>query len=119
MARPEYTASELKTMQLMAHGVTREEISSVTGLSLSTVARIARDATDKAVAPGAPIVQGIATMVAEGSISVPARGQKATARETALHWLETRIMSAVDWREVQHIRRTYKEMTETAKEADA
>lgn len=115
MTRPEYTASELKTMQLMAHGVTREEISSVTGMSLSTVARIARDATDKAVAPGAPIVQGIATMVAEGAISVPARRQKDTAKNTALFWLETRLMSCVSLLEFQELRDAVKAVREAEK----
>lgn len=108
MTRPEYTTSELNIMQLMAHGVTRDEISAKTGMSLSTVARIARDAADKAVASGAPIVQGIATMVAEGAISVPARRQKDTARETALHWLETRLMSCVSLTEFQELRDTVK-----------
>lgn len=114
MARPEYTTIEKNVMQLMAHGVTRDEIAAKTAMSLSTVARIARDATDKAVAPGAPIVQGIATMVAEGAISVPARAQLPTARETALHWLETRIMSAVDWREFVQLRDTFREMMKGA-----
>lgn len=114
MTRPEYTTSELNIMQLMAHGITREEISAKTRMSRSTVARIARDATDKAVAPGAPIVQGIATMVAEGAISVPARRQKDTAKSTALFWLETRLMSCVDWAEFREIRDTYREMTYAA-----
>lgn len=114
MTRPEYTKVEQAVMQLMAHGITREGIRDKTGMSLSTVARIARDATDKAVAPGAPIIQGIATMVAEGSISVPARGQRSTARETALHWLETRLMSAVDWQEFVKLRDTYREMVKEA-----
>lgn len=110
MAIPEYTPSELRVMQLMAHGVTRGEISDRTGMSLSTVARIARDATDKAAGLNAPIIQGIATMVAEGSVSVPAREQLPTARETALHWLETRIMSAVEWKEFVELRDTFREM---------
>lgn len=103
-----YLPSELRVMQFMAHGVTREEIAAKTGMSLSTVARIARDATDKAVAPGAPIVQGIATMVAEGSISVPFRGQRSTAKDTALFWLETRLMSCVSLTEFQELRDTVK-----------
>lgn len=114
MARPGYSPAELRIMQLMAHGITREEIRDKTGMSLSTVARTARDATDKAVAPGAPIVQGIATMVAEGAISVPHNGQRHTARETALHWVETRLMSAVDWSEFVQLRDTYREMLKGA-----
>lgn len=108
MTRPEYTKVEQAVMQLMAHGITREGIRDKTGMSLSTVARIARDATDKAVAPGAPIVQGIATMVAEGSISVPFRGQRSTAKDTALFWLETRLMSCVSLTEFQELRDTVK-----------
>lgn len=108
MTRPEYTAIEKNVMQAMAHGKTREQISTERRVSLSTVARIARDATDKAVAPGAPIVQGIATMVAEGSISVPFRGQRSTAKDTALFWLETRLMSCVSLTEFQELRDTVK-----------
>lgn len=116
MTRPEYTPIEKNVMQAMAHGKTREEISAERRVSLSTVARIARDATDKAVAPGAPIVQGIATMVAEGSISVPFRGQRSTAKDTALFWLHTRMMSELNADKLVDIRDAYRAMVDKAGE---
>ena len=110
MARPEYTSAEKHVMQLMAHGHTREEIAARAQFSTSSVARIARDATDKAVAVGAPIIQGIATMVAEGSISVPSRRQKDTAKETALYWLHTQMMSELNADRLVEIRNAYRAM---------
>ena len=110
MAALEYTDAEKHVMQLMAHGHTREAIAEKLRFSTSSVARIARDATDKAVAVGAPIIQGIATMVAEGSISVPFKGQKQTARETALFWLHTQMMSSLDADDLVQLRDTYQKM---------
>lgn len=113
MDRPDYTALELHVMHLMAHGYSRESISRKMGLSPSTVARIARAATDKAVpAPemNAPIIHGISVMVAQGRISVRFADQKSTARETALAFLEKKIMSCLDWREFEELRAVYTAM---------
>lgn len=119
MDGPQYTSLELKVMSLMAQGFTREQISQhVHGpngrlISPSTVARNARSATDKAVPPGpdpAPIIHGVAVLVAQGRISVGYGDQKPTARETALAFLEKRIMSCLDWREFEELRAVYKAM---------
>jgi hypothetical protein len=116
MNKPDYTAEELWVMERMAHGVTREGIASVLrspktgrrGSSMAHVARIARSAADKTECQS--IVHAIAVMVANAWISVEHNGQKATAHDTALHWLHTRIMSALDWREVVELRTAYKRM---------
>lgn len=119
MDGPQYTSLELKVMTLMAHGCTREQISQrVHGpngrlISPSTVARTARSATDKAVPTpemNAPIIHGVAVLVAQGRISVRYGDQKPTARETAVAFLEKRIMSCLDWREFEELRGVYTAM---------
>lgn len=130
MDGPQYTSLELKVMQLMAHGCTREQISQrVHGpngrlISPSTVARTARTATDKAVPVpemNAPIVWGVATLVAQGRISVKFADQRPTAQETALAWLDTKIHSCLNWREFEELRSAYtalrSEMTNLGGEA--
>lgn len=116
MDGPQYTSLELKVMQLMAHGCTREQISQrVHGpngrlISPSTVARTARSATDKAVPTpemNAPIIHGVAVLVAQGRISVKFADQRPTAQETALAWLDTKIHSCLNWREFEELRSAY------------
>ena len=106
-----YERNELQVMERMAHGFTREQISDHLRLSPSTVARAARSATDKVTGgTGASIIYGIALLVAQGRISVRHNGQKHTAHATALAWLETRVMSALDFEEVVEIRDVYRKM---------
>lgn len=119
MDGPQYTSLELKVMQLMAQGFTREAIANrIYGpngrlISPSTVARNARSATDKAVPPGpdpAPIIHGVAVLVAQGRISVVFGRERDTARDTALAFLEGKIMSCLDWTEFEELRAVYTAM---------
>lgn len=125
MDTPKYTDLELKVMQMMAHGLTRTQIAGrVQGsdgklISLSTVARLSRSATDKAVpvqtpdgAP-APIVHGICVLVSQGRISVRFGMERGTARETAIAWLDRRIHTCLDWQEFVELRAVYTAMQET------
>lgn len=109
MNRPSlYGEHELKVMELMAHGKTREEISTTLRLSPSTVARAARLATDRVTGrTGDSIVYGVALLVAQGRISVRHNGQRQTAYATAVAWLDTKIMSCLNWQEFEELRAAY------------
>ena len=109
--RTEYGENELRVMTLMAHGKTRLEIAGELHISPSSVARAARLATDRATgSTGASIIYGVAVLVARGHISVSHQNQESTAYKTALAWLETRLMSCLDWREFVEIRNAYRAM---------
>lgn len=109
--RTKYEPSELRVMEQMAHGHTREEISKRLHMSPSKVARLARSATDKAAGePGVAIVYGIAVLVAQGRISVRFGHQESTAYKTALAWLNMRIHSCVTLREFQELREAFTAM---------
>lgn len=110
MDKIEYSELEITVMSLMARGKTRGQIALIMNVSPSTVARNARSATDKAVptADGnAPIIYGVAVMVAQGRIGVRFGEEKPTARETAVAFLEKKIMSCLDWREFEELRNAY------------
>lgn len=113
MDAPQYTPEELRVMSLMAHGRTRESVALTMNISQSTVSRTARLAADKA--GGSTIVHGVAIMVAQGRISVRHGTEMDTAQHTAEHWLITKMMSCVDWREFEELRNAYRLLTVMSK----
>lgn len=105
----EYSRTELFIMEFLAHGYTRERISTDLNISPSTVARYIRVVTERAGADST--VHAVAILVAQGRISVRGIHRETTARDTALNWLHIKIMSCLDWREFQELRAAYVAMT--------
>lgn len=105
----DYSRVELLIMEFLAHGYTRERISMDMGISPSTVARHVRSATQRAGVTHT--VHAVAVLVAQGLISVRSIHREATDRDTALNWLQVKIMSCLDWREFQDLRAAYVAMT--------
>jgi DNA-binding CsgD family transcriptional regulator len=108
----QYSKLELRIMELLAHGRTRMEVSRELAISPSTVARHVQVATERTRAQST--IHAVAVLVAQGRISVRSIHQEDTAQETALNWLQVKIMSCLDWRQFQELRAAYVAMNTPA-----